>query len=122
MNPPPPAPRCRPPATTPAGLVAAALLSAVIPAAAGVVLLASLAARRPLIAIAARSWPWLTGRPQAQAPQRAVTGGPAITNPASFGGQDADRHGRRSHPGCHHHRLAAPQDRRPQHASPRRKL
>jgi hypothetical protein len=117
----------------------------VIPAAAGVIFLASLAARRPLIAVAARRWPWLTGRPPAQARRRAVTGltalwgigvlaagtaqgigavtaGLAITNPASFGGQDADRPGRRSHPGCHHHRLAAPQDRRPQHASPRRKL
>jgi hypothetical protein len=39
-----------------------------------VVFLASLAARRPLIAVAARRWPWLTGRPPAQARRRAVTG------------------------------------------------
>ena len=52
----------RPPATTVAGLAAAALVSAVIPAAAGLAFLISLAARRPLIAVAARRWPWLTGR------------------------------------------------------------
>ena len=98
----------RPPATTLAGLAAAALVSAVIPAAAGLVFLISLAARRPLVAVAARRWPWLTGRPAARTPYRALTGltaawaigllaaaavqgagaftgGLAFTSPASFG-------------------------------------
>ena len=69
-----PASRNRPPATTLAGLAAAALVSAVIPAAAGLAFLISLAARRPLIAVAARRWPWLTGRPAAQLPHRTLTG------------------------------------------------
>lgn len=69
---PTPATRNRPPATTLAGLVAAALVSAVIPAAAGLAFLISLAVRRPLIAVAARRWPWLTGRPEAQVPRRAL--------------------------------------------------
>jgi hypothetical protein len=83
------------------------LVSAVIPAAAGLAFLISLAARRPLIAVAARRWPWLTGRPAAQPPHRtltgltaawgigllavaavqgagAITGGLALTSPASF--------------------------------------
>jgi len=100
-------PQTRPRATTLAGLAAAALVTAVIPAAAGLAFLISLAARRPLIAAAARRWPWLTGRPAAQASHRtltaltaawgigllaagaiqgagAVTGGPALTSPASF--------------------------------------
>ena len=69
-----PASRNRPPATTVARLAAAALVSAVIPAAAGLAFLISLAARRPLIAVAAGRWPWLTGRPAAQLPHRTLTG------------------------------------------------
>ena len=105
---PTPASRNRPPATTLAGLAAAALVSAVIPAAAGLAFLISLAVRRPLVAVAARRWPWLTGRPAARTPYRtltvltaawaigllaaaavqgagAFTGGLAFTSPASFG-------------------------------------
>jgi hypothetical protein len=67
-------PQTRPRATTLAGLAAAALLSAVIPAASGLAFLISLAARRPLIAVAAWRWPWLTGRPAAQPPHRGLTG------------------------------------------------
>jgi hypothetical protein len=90
-----------------AGLAAAALISAVIPAAAGLAFLISLATHRPLVAVAARRWPWLTGRPAAQPPHRtltgltavwgisllaagavqgagALTGGPALTSPAGF--------------------------------------
>ena len=66
--------RNRPPAITLAGLAAAALVSAVIPAAAGLAFLISLAARRPLVAVAARRWPWLTGRPAAPPPHRTLTG------------------------------------------------
>ena len=69
-----PASRNRPPATTVAGLAAAALVSAVIPAAAALAFLISLAARRPLVAVAAGRWPWLTGRPAAQLPHRTLTG------------------------------------------------
>ena len=102
-----PASRNRPPATTVAGLAAAALVSAVIPAAAALAFLISLAARRPLVAVAAGRWPWLTGRPAAQLPHRtltgltaawgivllaaaavqgagAITGGLTFTSPASF--------------------------------------
>ena len=102
-----PAIRNRPPATTLVGLAAAALVSAVIPAAAGLVFLISLAARRPLVAVAARRWPWLTGRSAPQPPHLiltsltaawgigllaaaavqgagAITGGLSFTNPASF--------------------------------------
>ena len=102
-----PASRNRPTATTLAGLVAAALVSAVIPAAAGLAFLISLATHRPLVAVAARRWPWLTGRPAAQPPHRiltgltaawgigllaagavqgagALTGGPALTSPGGF--------------------------------------
>jgi len=71
---PAPATRPRPRPATVAGLAAAALASAVIPAAAGLAFLISLAARRPLIAVAARRWPWLTGRPAAQPPQPTRTG------------------------------------------------
>jgi hypothetical protein len=71
---PTPASGNRPPATTLAGLGAGALVSAVIPAAAGLAFLISLAARRPLIAVAARRWPWLTGRPAAQLSRRTLTG------------------------------------------------
>ena len=67
-------PQARPPATTVAGLAAAALAGAVIPAAAGLAFLISLAARRPLVAVAARRWPWLTGRPANQPPHRTLTG------------------------------------------------
>ena len=104
---PTPASGHRPSATTVAGLAAAALVSAVIPAAAGLAFLISLAARRPLVAVAARRWPWLTGHPAVQPPQRtltgltaawgigllaaaavqgagALTGGPALTSPAGF--------------------------------------
>jgi hypothetical protein len=106
MHPTPPR-GTRPQATTLAALGAGALLSAVIPAAAGLAFLISLAARRPLITLAARRWPRLTGRPAAQPPPRtlagltaawgigmlaaaaiqgagALTGGPALTSPASF--------------------------------------
>jgi len=69
-----PASRNRPPAATLAGLAAAALVGAVIPAVAGLAFLISLAARRPLIAVAAGRWPWLTGRPAAQLPHRSLTG------------------------------------------------
>ena len=105
-----PASRHRPSATTVAGLAAAALVSAVIPAAAGLAFLISLAARQPLVAVAARRWPWLTGRPAAQLSHRiitgltaawgigllaaaavlgagALTGGPALTSPAGFTGR-----------------------------------
>jgi hypothetical protein len=104
---PTPATRQRPRPATLAGLAAAALVSAVIPAAAGLAFLISLAARRPLIAVAARRWPWLTGRPVTPPPHRtltgltaawgigllaagavqgagALTGGPALTSPAGF--------------------------------------
>jgi hypothetical protein len=67
-------PQTRPGAATLAGLATVALVSAVIPAAAGLAFLISLAARRPLIAVAARRWPWFTGRPAAQPPHRALTG------------------------------------------------
>jgi hypothetical protein len=102
-----PASRSRPPATTLAGLAAAALVSAMIPAAASLAFLISLAARRPLVAVAARRWPWLTGNPATQPPHRtltgltvawgvgllaaaavqgagAITGGLTFTSPASF--------------------------------------
>src|SRR5262249_56971885 len=69
-----PATRQRPRATTLAGLAAAALVSAVIPAAAGLAFLISLVARRPLVAVAARRWPWVTGRPAAEPPSRVLTG------------------------------------------------
>jgi hypothetical protein len=69
-----PAPRNHPPATTLAGLTAAAFISAVIPAVAGLAFLISLAARRPLVAVAARRWPWLTGRTAARPPHRTLTG------------------------------------------------
>ena len=107
---PTPATRQWPPATTLAGLTAAALISAVIPAAAGLAFLISLVARRPLVAVAARRWPWLTGRPTAPPPHRtltgltaawgigllsagavqgvgAITGGLTLTSPASFAGR-----------------------------------
>lgn len=96
----------RPTATTLAGLATAAIVSAVIPVAAGLAFLISLPAGRPLVAVAARRWPWLTGRP-ATPPHRtltgltaawgigllaagavqgagALTGGLALTSPASF--------------------------------------
>jgi len=99
--------RHRTPTTTLAGLAAAALVTAVIPAAAGLAFLISLAVRRPLVAVAARRWPWLTGRPADQLQRRtltgltaawgigllaaaavqgagAITGGLAFTSPASF--------------------------------------
>ena len=107
---PTPATRQWPPATTLAGLTAAALISAVIPAAAGLAFLISLVARRPLVAVAARRWPWLTGRPATPPPHRtltgltaawgigllsagavqgvgAITGGLTLTSPASFAGR-----------------------------------
>jgi hypothetical protein len=62
--------------STPAGLCAGALIGAVIPAAAGLAFLISLAARRPLIAVAARRWPWLTGRPAAQPSRDALASHP----------------------------------------------
>ena len=107
---PTPAPRQRPRVTTVAGLAIAALGSAVIPAAAGLAFLISLAARRPLVAAAARRWPWLTGHPAAQPSHRtltgltaawaigllaaaavqgagAITGGLTFASPASFAGR-----------------------------------
>jgi hypothetical protein len=100
-------PQIRPHTATVAGLAAAALVSAVIPAAAGLAFLISLAIHRPLVAVAARRWPWLTGHPAAQPPHRtltgltaawgigllvagavqgagALTGGPALTSPGGF--------------------------------------
>ena len=76
--------RQRPRATTLAALGAAALVSAVIPAAAGLAFLISLATHRPLVAVAARRWPWLTGRPAAPPSHRTLTGGLTLTSPASF--------------------------------------
>jgi hypothetical protein len=133
----------RPPATTLAGLAAAALVSAVIPAAAGLAFLISLAARRPLVAVAARRWPWLTRRPAAQPPHRTLSGltaawGIGLLAAAAVQGAGAlrradvhqprelrrprpDRPGRRSYPGRPHHRLAAPQPGPPP-ASPKRQL
>ena len=81
---PTPATRQRPRLTTLAGLAAAALGSAVIPAAAGLAFLISLAARRPLVAVAARRWPWLTGRPAAPPPHRTLTGLTAAWAPACW--------------------------------------
>jgi hypothetical protein len=69
-----PASHDRPRAATLAGLAAAALISAVIPAAACLAFLISLVTHRPLVAVAARRWPWLTGRPAAQPPHRTLTG------------------------------------------------
>jgi hypothetical protein len=66
--------RRRPAVITVAALGAAALVSAVVPAAAGLAFLISLAARRPLVAVAARRWPWLTGRPAALLSRRTLTG------------------------------------------------
>jgi hypothetical protein len=100
-------PQTRPSSATLTALAAAALVSAVIPAAAGLAFLISLAVRRPLVAVAARRWPWLTGRAAAQPPHRtltgltvawgigllaagavqgagALTGGPALTSPGGF--------------------------------------
>jgi hypothetical protein len=73
MHPTPPS-RTRPSAATLAGLAAAALISAVIPAAAGLAFLISLAIRRPLVAVAARRWPWLAVRPAVQLPHRVLVG------------------------------------------------
>ena len=104
---PAPATRQRPRVTTVAGLAAAALVSAVLPAVAGLAFLISLVVRRPLVGLAARRWPWLTGHPAAQPSHRtltgltaawaigllaaaavqgagALTGGLGFTNPASF--------------------------------------
>jgi hypothetical protein len=64
----------RPPATALGALGAAALVGAVVPAAASLAFLVSLLARRPLIAVAARRWPWLTGRPAARLSRRPLTG------------------------------------------------
>src|SRR5215469_6292399 len=91
---PAPAPRQRPRVSTLAGLAAAALVSAVIPAVAGLAFLISLAARRPLVAVAARRWPWLTGRPAAQPPSRVLTGltaawGTGLLAAAAVQGADA---------------------------------
>ena len=100
-------PQTQPRATTLAGLAATALISAVIPAVAGLAFLISLAIRRPLVAVATRRWPWLTGRLAAQPSHRtltgltaawgigllaaaavqgagAITGGLTFTSPASF--------------------------------------
>src|SRR5215469_17321098 len=89
-----PASRNRPSATTLAGLAAAAVASAVLPAVAGLAFLISLAVRRPLIGVAARRWPWLTGRPAAQPPSRALTGltaawGTGLLAAAAVQGADA---------------------------------
>jgi len=71
---PAPATRQRPRVTTVAGLAAAALVSAVLPAVAGLAFLISLVVRRPLVGLAARRWPWLTGHPAAQPSHRTLTG------------------------------------------------
>lgn len=62
------------PAATAAALAGAALVGAVLPAAAALAFLISLAARRPLVAAAARRWPRLTGHPAARVSRRAATG------------------------------------------------
>ena len=121
----------RPSATALAGLTAAAIVGAVIPALAGLAFLVSLATRRPLIGGAARHWPWLTSYPPGDLPRRvqvgltAVWGIGLLAAGARPGGQrdhrrpdhqqprqlhhpGADRPGRRSRPGRHHHYLAAP--------------
>jgi hypothetical protein len=87
-----------------------AIVGAVLPVLAELAFLVSLATRRPLIATAARRWPWLSGRPTGHQPSRdrrvmngltatwgiamlaagaaqglgAVTGRLTITDPASF--------------------------------------
>ena len=55
------APRHRPTAATILALTAAAIAGSLLPALAGLAFLISLAARRPLIAVAADRWPWLSG-------------------------------------------------------------
>jgi hypothetical protein len=55
--------RSRPAAPMLAALAVAAIAGAVLPVLAGLAFLGSLAARRPLIATAARRWPWLGARP-----------------------------------------------------------
>jgi hypothetical protein len=59
-------PRRRPAALTLGALTALAIAGAVLPVLAGLAFLISLATRRPLIATAARRWPWLSGRPAGQ--------------------------------------------------------
>ncbi len=95
--------RYKPCAATLAALSAAALVGAVIPAVAALAFLISLLARRPLIAVAARRWPWLAGRPAAQLSRRALSG---LT--AAWGIGLLAAAGRRCHPGRHHTCLAAP--------------
>lgn len=51
----------KPAALTLAALATAAIAGAVLAVLAGPAFLISLAARRPLIATAARRWPWLSG-------------------------------------------------------------
>jgi Transposase IS116/IS110/IS902 family len=55
------APRRRPTVAAILALTAAAIASALVPMLAGLAFLVSLAARRPLIAVAAERWPWLSG-------------------------------------------------------------
>lgn len=55
------APRRWPTVAAILALTAAAIASALVPMLAGLAFLVSLAARRPLIAVAAERWPWLSG-------------------------------------------------------------
>jgi len=84
-----PASRNRPPATTVAGLAAAALVSAVIPAAAALAFLISLAARRPLVAVAAGRGPRRAGRPWPSKPSWPPSPSPGCTTARPFGRQVA---------------------------------
>jgi hypothetical protein len=105
-----PTARSRPTVRTLAALAAVAVASAVLPILAGLAFLSSLATHRPLIATAARRWPWLSGRPTDHQPRRdrrvmnglttmwgiamlavgaaqgigAIVAGLTITDPASF--------------------------------------
>jgi hypothetical protein len=67
---PAPVPRSRPAALTLAALAAVAVAGAVLPVLAGLAFLVSLATHRPLVATAARRWPWLSGRPGGHQPKR----------------------------------------------------
>jgi hypothetical protein len=127
--------RHRPAALTVATLAALAVAGAVLPVLAGLAFLTSLATPRPLIATAARRWPWLSGRPTGQQPgrdQRVMNGLTAMSGIAMLAAGAAqgvgaghwradhhrsgqlhrprpDRPGRRGRSDRDHHRLPAPQ-------------
>ena len=67
---PAPVPRSRPAALTLVALAAVAVAGAVLPVLAGLAFLVSLATHRPLVATAARRWPWLSGRPGGHQPKQ----------------------------------------------------